>query len=77
MMVAPLFESVQDRFVYLPADRWVDYQTGKSYDAGWHRIAAGEIPAVILVRKGAIIPQAPVAQSTDKIEWEKVKNIKY
>ena len=30
MMVAPLFESVQDRFVYLPADRWVDYQTEKA-----------------------------------------------
>ena len=42
MMVARCL-SVQDRFVYLPADRWVDYQTGKSYDAGWHRIAAGEI----------------------------------
>ncbi len=77
ILVAPLFESDRERSVYLPGDRWVDYQTGKTYSTGWHRIAAGEIPAIILVRKGAEIPQAPVAQSTDKIEWEKVKNIKY
>ncbi|HOG25196.1 MAG TPA: alpha-xylosidase [Bacteroidales bacterium] len=77
MMVAPLFESGSERLVYLPVDRWVDYQSGKTYEPGWHRIAAGQIPAVILVKKGAVIPQVPVAQSTDKIEWEKVKKIKY
>jgi len=77
IMVAPMFESDKERLVYLPVDRWVDYQSGKTYDPGWHRIATGQIPAVILVRKGAVIPQVPVAQSTDKIEWEKVKKIKY
>jgi len=77
IMVAPLFESDKERLVYLPVDRWVDYQSGKTYDPGWHRITTGQIPALILVRKGAVIPQVPVAQSTDKIEWEKVKNIKY
>ncbi|MDD2290112.1 MAG: alpha-xylosidase [Bacteroidales bacterium] len=77
MMVAPLFESGSERLVYLPVDRWVDYQSGRTYEPGWHRIAAGQIPAVILVKKGAVIPQVPVAQSTDKIEWEKVKKIKY
>mgnify|MGYP000939925916 FL=1 len=77
MMVAPLFESDNERMVYLPVDRWVDYQSGKTYDPGWHRVAAGQIPAVILVRKGAEIPHVPVAQSTDEIDWEKVKKIKY
>jgi len=77
IMVAPLFESDKERLVYLPVDRWVDYQSGKTYDPGWHRLTTGQIPALILVRKGAVIPQVPVAQSTDKIEWEKVKNIKY
>ena len=72
-----LLESAGSRFVYLPGDRWVDYQSGKTYTAGWHRIEAGEIPTVIMVRKGAVIPHVPVAQSTDKIDWEKVKNIKY
>ena len=77
ILVAPLFENTGSRFVYLPGDKWVDYQSGKTYTNGWHRIDAGEIPAVILVRKGAVIPHVPVAQSTDRIDWGKVKNIKY
>ena len=55
----------------------MDYQSGKVYEKGWHTIKAGEIPAVILVRKGAVIPVAPVAQSTDKIDWNKVSNLRY
>ena len=77
ILVAPLFESTGSRFVYLPGDRWVDYQSGKTYTNGWHRIETGKIPAVILVRKGAVIPHVPVAQSTDRIDWGKVKNTKY
>ncbi|HNY24634.1 MAG TPA: glycoside hydrolase family 31 protein, partial [Bacteroidales bacterium] len=77
ILVAPLFESATLRHVYLPGGKWVDYQSGKVYEKGWHTIEAGEIPAVILVRKGAVIPVAPVAQSTDKIDWNKVSNLRY
>lgn len=30
------------------------------------------IPCIILVKDGSLIPQVPVAQSTDKIEWDKL-----
>jgi len=62
-----------ERNVYLPGKgRWVDYQTGKVYNPGWNRISTSEIEAVILVREGACIPHAPVAQSTKDIDWSKI-----
>ena len=33
------------------------------------RIEAGTIPVVMLVRDGAVIPHAAVAQSTSQIDW--------
>lgn len=65
------------RNVYLPGGPWVDYQTGKTYQAGWHEIGTDAMEAVILVRKGAVIPTAKVAQSTKDIDWNSVKNVKY
>ena len=80
MLVAPLMESGTGRDVYLPSfggagrgSKWIDYQTGKVYDGGWQHIEAGEIPAVILVRDGSLIPHAPLAQRTDQIQWDKVE----
>ena len=73
MLVAPLMESGTERDVYLPRGKWIDYQSGKVYDGGWQRIEAGEIPAVILVRDGSLIPHAPLAQRTDEIQWDKVE----
>lgn len=77
ILVAPLMDSSTERHVYLPEGKWVDYQTRKSYDSGWNTIEAGEIPCIILVRKGAVIKHVPVAQSTDKIDWSKVYKVKY
>jgi alpha-D-xyloside xylohydrolase len=77
ILVAPLFEDSDSRYVYLPAGKWVDYQTKKSYAGGWHEIAAGDIPCVILVKKGSVIPHVPVAQSTSEIDWSKVYDVKY
>ena len=65
------------RKVYLPGGAWVDYQTGKTYQAGWNDITTDKLEAVILVRKGAVIPTAKVAQSTKDIDWKSVKNVKY
>jgi alpha-D-xyloside xylohydrolase len=65
------------RQVYLPGGAWVDYQTSKTYKAGWNEITTAGLEAVILVRKGAVIPTVPVAQSTKDIDWNAVKRIKY
>ena len=73
IMVAPLLESGNERNVYLPRGKWIDYQTDKVYDGGWQTIKAGRIPAIILVRDGSLIPHAPLAQRTDQIQWDKVE----
>lgn len=73
LLVAPMLEDGIERDVYLPGGvKWTDYQTGKVYNPGWNRIATGELPIVILVRDGAAIPHTEVAQSTDKIDWNKI-----
>lgn len=73
MLVAPMFESGTQRPVYLPAGKWIDYQDGKVYAQGWQTIKAGKIPCVILVKDGSLIPHAPLAQRTDKIDWNKIE----
>jgi alpha-D-xyloside xylohydrolase len=74
MLVAPLIEETTSRKVYLPPGQWIDYQTGKNYaGAQWHTIAAGQIPVVLLVRNGAVIPHAKVAQSTTQMNWDNIE----
>ena len=77
ILVAPLMDETKNRYVYLPEGKWVDYQTKKIYPSGWNMVAAGNIPCIILVRKGAVIPHVPVAQSTSEIDWSMVYNVKY
>jgi alpha-D-xyloside xylohydrolase len=78
LLVAPLMEDGPLRNVYLPPGLWTDYQTGETY-AGerWHSIRAGEIPAVALVRSGAAIPHARLAQSTDQMDWSRIELVVY
>ena len=73
ILVAPLLESGNSRTCYLPRGKWIDYQSGKVYEGGYQTIEVGEIPAVILVRDGSLIPHAPLAQRTDQIQWDKVE----
>lgn len=74
LLVAPMLEECNSRDVYIPGkDKWIDYQTGKVYFPGWNHIAGGKLPVVILVKDGSAIPTVPVAQSTDKINWQKVE----
>jgi alpha-D-xyloside xylohydrolase len=47
------------------------------YAAGWHRIEAGRIPIVMLVREGAVIPQMQHAQSTSQLDWSKLEMVVY
>ncbi len=73
VLVAPLFEEkARARDVYLPPATWIDYQTGKSYSGGWHRIEAAKVPAIILVRDGTVLPHIALAQSTAKMDWSKM-----
>lgn len=73
ILVAPMMEAGTERNVYLPKGNWIDYQSGKTYQQGWNVIETGKIPAVILVRDGAVIPHAQLAQSTDKINWSDIE----
>lgn len=74
ILVAPLFENVTSRNVYLPGNgKWIDYQTGKTYNAGWNKIEAGKIPIIMLVRDGAAIPHVKLAQSTKFIDWSNIE----
>lgn len=77
MLVAPLFEDVTSRNVYLPPGSWIDYQTGEIYSGGWHSIEAGEIPVVLLVRDGSVIPRIKLAQSTSEMDWSKLQLVVY
>lgn len=72
ILVAPLFENYDKRAVYLPPGEWVDYQTGTAYSGGWHTITAGEIPIIMLVKAGTIIPHIKLAQSTSAMDWSKI-----
>jgi alpha-D-xyloside xylohydrolase len=74
LLVAPLMEEAPDREVYLPPGSWIDYQGGKVYEgARWHNMRAGEVPVVLLVRDGAAIPHADLAQSTGDIDWRSLE----
>lgn len=73
MMVCPLMESGTKRMCYLPEGKWIDYQSGRVYSQGYQTIEAGEIPAVILVRDGSLIPHVPLAQRTDEIDWSQIE----
>ena len=74
MLVAPLMhEGETSRAVYLPPGTWIDYQTGKSYAGGWQKIEAGQIPEIILVRDGSVIPHIALAQSTAQMDWSKIE----
>ncbi len=73
ILVAPLIESSNRRDVYLPNGKWIDYQTGNVYSKGWNNIEAGEIPVVMLVRDGAVIPHIKLAQSTKYMDWSELE----
>lgn len=74
VLVAPLFhEGEHARAVYVPPGTWIDYQTGKSYDAGWRRIEAGALPIIMLVRDGAALPHIALAQSTSQMDWAELE----
>lgn len=78
LLVAPLMhEGSTGRNVYLPPGNWIDYQNGQSYAGGWHKIEAGKIPVVLLVRDGAVIPHIGLAQSVLQLDWSKLELVSF
>lgn len=79
MLVAPLLHSKPyTRKVYVPEGTWIDYQSHKAYEGGrCHEIEAGPVPIIVLVQDGAAIPHAPLAQSTQQIDWSKMEFTAY
>ena len=78
LLVAPLLETgMTGRAVYLPPGKWIDYQTAKVYTGGWQQIAAGGLPVVVLVRDGAVLPHAKLAQTTSQIDWSALDLVVY
>ncbi len=78
ILVAPLFQdSTYNRDVYLPKGKWIDYQSGEVYENGWHHIQAGKIPAIILIRNGAVMPHTKLVQSTKDIDWDNLELVVY
>jgi alpha-D-xyloside xylohydrolase len=74
ILVAPLLhENEAGRDVYLPPGTWIDYQTGKDYSGGWRRIESGNIPEIILVRDGTVLPHIALAQSTLQMDWSRLE----
>lgn len=74
ILVAPLMQDhATGRNVYLPPGTWIDYQTGKNYSGGWHHINAGEIPIVMLVKSGTVLPHINLAQMTMNMDWSNLK----
>ena len=78
LLVAPLLhEKETSRAVYLPPGTWIDYQSGQVYAGGWQSIAAGNIPAILLVRDGTVLPHIALAQSTAQMDWSKIELVVY
>ena len=61
LMICPVTtKGAQTRTVYLPAGKWIDYWTGKTYDGKQHVNVVCPLDTLpIFVKAGAIIPMQP------------------
>ena len=60
-MVAPVMTEEDERDVYFPAGRWVDFFTGEEiYGPVWKHISCPLEHAPVYLREGAIVPVAEV-----------------
>jgi alpha-D-xyloside xylohydrolase len=74
LLVAPMFSDTTSRTVYLPPGGWIDYQTGTAHEGGrWLDLSPGAVPCIVLVRDGAALPHAALAQSTNDIDWNAIE----
>ncbi|WP_197526738.1 glycoside hydrolase family 31 protein [Botrimarina colliarenosi] len=77
-LIAPLLDDGLQRDVYLPPGDWIDYQTGGTFEGrAWHTMTAAELPIIVLVRNGSLVPHAPLAQHTGAIAWDQLELVHY
>jgi alpha-D-xyloside xylohydrolase len=73
LLVAPLFEDVSERRLYLPPGRWHRFaeDEGTALDGpAWHTLEVEQVPAAVLVRDGASPRIAEPAQHTGELDWD-------
>jgi alpha-D-xyloside xylohydrolase len=75
LLIAPIMEeSCIKRKVYLPKGKWIDYQTHEVYEGEkWQTIFCHELPGIVLVKNGSVIPHIALAQSTEFMNWENIE----
>jgi len=74
-LIAPIMEeNTFERKVYLPKGKWINYLTCEVYEgAQWVEIKTTELPGIVLVRSGSVIPHIALAQSTEFMDWENIE----
>lgn len=73
ILVAPLLENVNGRKVYLPEGKWINYITNQIHEGGKYIfVQAGQIPGILFIREGSIIPHIQLTQSTAWMDWKKI-----
>lgn len=77
ILVAPIMEeNSSSRNVYLPKGKWIDFQTKKVYEGQqWINIKPEELPGIVLIKSGSVIPHITLAQSTEFMDWSKIELI--
>ncbi len=77
ILVAPIMEENTDtRNVYLPKGKWINYTTNDIHEGlQWIHIKVTQIPGIVLVRNGAVIPHIALAQSTSFMDWSRIEMI--
>ena len=60
--------------MYLPEGVWIDYETRNVYKGKqWIRIRATELPGIVFIKNGSVIPHITLAQSTEFMDWTKIE----
>lgn len=77
MLVAPVLEENTDsRSVYLPKGKWINYLTQEVYEGSrWVNMKVTQLPGIVLVRNGTVIPHITLAQSTAFMNWSEIEMI--
>ncbi|MFB6396513.1 TIM-barrel domain-containing protein [Polymorphospora lycopeni] len=64
LLVAPIVTPEPERFAYLPAGDWIDFDTGEVVTGGRHHRIRAELDRVpLFVRYGALVPTVAVAET--------------
>jgi alpha-D-xyloside xylohydrolase len=74
ILVAPLFEQVRSRDVYLPPGVWVDLVSGERHSGGGYlHLEPSSLGAVVLGRAGRVLPTVESAAYTGAIDFGRVE----